>query len=75
MLRNRHPAQFWVTFWVTTDVPHFSIAFWPPTSGGIVGGVDAGWDVKQVQDLLLQVGQPGVFTPVLMIMVSGVSGQ
>ena len=40
-----------------TDVPHFSQAIWPPTSGDLDLVVDAGGDVEQVQDLLLQVAE------------------
>ena len=42
---------------IVADVPHFSQAIWPPTSGDLDLVVDAGGDVEQVQDLLLQVAE------------------
>ena len=39
------------------DVPHFSESIWTPTSWGIDRAVDAGRDVEEVQDLLLQRGR------------------
>lgn len=56
-LRHAHNVRH---LCVAPDVPHFSMSVWPPTSGGLGLVVDAGGDVEQVQDLLLQVAELGL---------------